>query len=411
MKEKLIARFLTYVKYDTRSDESSDTVPSTLSQVSFAKEIIIPHLKEIGLSNIDYNSDNGFVTAVLPANTKGAPTIGFIAHMDTADFESKQVQPVFHENYNGEKIVLDAEKNIVLSPDDFPNLKNYVGQTLITTDGHTLLGADDKAGIAEIMSAVEIIKNDETILHGDIKVAFGPDEEIGKGADLFDVEGFAADFAYTMDGGPVGELQFESFNAAQATVYIQGKNVHPGTAKNTMVNAIKLAMTFDAQLPQNEVPEKTEGREGFYHLLGIEGTVEESKLVYIIRDHDRNRFEAKKKNLQSQADKMNAAFPEPRLKIEMDDQYYNMGEILKDDWQAVELAKRAMESLDIEPIIEPIRGGTDGSKLTYMGLPTPNIFAGGENFHGRYEYITVEAMEKATEVIVEIIRQSTLAAN
>ena len=270
MKEKLIARFLTYVKYDTRSDESSDTVPSTLSQVSFAKEIIIPHLKEIGLSNIDYNSDNGFVTVVLPANTKGAPTIGFIAHMDTADFESKQVQPVFHENYNGKKIVLDAEKNIVLSPVDFPNLKNYVGQTLITTDGHTLLGADDKAGIAEIMSAVEIIKNDETILHGDIKVAFGPDEEIGKGADLFDVEGFAADFAYTMDGGPVGELQFESFNAAQATVYIQGKNVHPGTAKNTMVNAIKLAMTFDAQLPQNEVPEKTEGREGFYHLLGIE---------------------------------------------------------------------------------------------------------------------------------------------
>lgn len=411
MKEKLVSRFLTYVNYDTRSDETSESVPSTSSQVAFAKEIIIPHLEEIGMADIQYNSENGFVIATLPANTEGAPTIGFIAHMDTADFESANIQPVFHEYYNGEAIVLDEAKNIVLSPEDFPNLKNYVGQTLITTDGHTLLGADDKAGIAEIMSAVEIIKNDSNILHGDIKVAFGPDEEIGKGADLFDVEGFGADFAYTMDGGPVGELQFESFNAAQATVYIQGKNVHPGTAKNTMVNAIKLAMTFDAQLPQNEVPEKTEGREGFYHLLSIEGTVEESKLVYIIRDHDRNCFETKKKNLQSLGDKMNSEFSEPRIKIEMNDQYYNMGEILKDDCKAVALAERAMKSLGIDPIIEPIRGGTDGSKLTYMGLPTPNIFAGGENFHGRYEYITVEAMEKATKVIVEIIRQSTLTAN
>lgn len=408
MNEKLLSRFLTYVKYDTRSDENSETVPSTSSQVNFAKEIVMPHLEEIGLSEIKFNPANGFVTATLPANTEGLPTIGFIAHMDTADFESRNVNPQIHENYDGQAIVLDEAKNIVLSPEDFPNLKNYVGQTLITTDGHTLLGADDKSGIAEIMSAMETIKQDNAIRHGDIKVAFGPDEEIGKGADLFDVEDFAADFAYTMDGGPVGELQFESFNAAQAVITIQGKNVHPGTAKDTMVNAIKLALEYDSYLPADEVPERTEHREGFYHLLGIEGTVEDSKMVYIIRDHDRELFEAKKENMLAIADKMNAKFTEPRIKVAMNDQYYNMGEILKDDMRSVELAEKAMRELGIEPTIEPIRGGTDGSKLTYMGLPTPNIFAGGENFHGRYEYVSIEAMEKATAVIVEIVRQSGL---
>lgn len=406
MKEKLLNRFLTYVKYDTRSDEHSTTVPSTLSQVAFAKEVIIPHLEEIGLADIKYNPANGFVTATLPANTPDLPTIGFIAHMDTADFESENVNPQIHENYDGGVISLDKAGNIALSPQDFPNLSNYAGQTLITTDGRTLLGADDKAGIAEIMTAMEIIKQDGSIHHGDIKVAFGPDEEIGKGADLFDVEDFAADFAYTMDGGPVGELQFESFNAAQAVITIQGKNVHPGTAKDTMVNAIKLALEFDNCLPVDEVPERTEKREGFYHLLGIEGTVEESKMVYIIRDHDRDQFEAKKANILSVAEKMNAKFAEPRIQVALHDQYYNMGELLKDDMRPVELAEKAMHALAIEPIIEPIRGGTDGSKLTYMGLPTPNIFAGGENFHGRYEYVSLESMEKATAVIVEIVRQS-----
>lgn len=407
MQEQLINRLLTYTKFDTRSDENSETVPSTVSQIAFAKEILIPELEKIGMSAIQYNPENGFVTAHIPASTdEKLPAIGFIAHMDTADFESKNVNPQIHENYDGEAIILNKEKNIVLSPEDFPNLKNYQGQTLITTDGNTLLGADDKAGIAEIMTAMEIILGDTTIKHGEVRVAFGPDEEIGKGADLFDVEAFACDFAYTMDGGPVGELQFESFNAAQAVVEIQGKNVHPGTAKDTMVNAITLAMEYNSYLPEKQTPEKTDQREGFYHLLGIEGTVEESKLVYIIRDHDRSLFEEKKKNMQEIAEKMNQAFKEPRISIEIADQYYNMGELLEKDMRPVTLAEKAMKSLSIEPIIEPIRGGTDGSKLTYMGLPTPNIFAGGENFHGRYEFVAAESMVKATDVIVEIIRQS-----
>ncbi|HJA90326.1 MAG TPA: peptidase T [Candidatus Jeotgalibaca merdavium] len=407
MHNTLKNRLFTYVKFDTRSDESSTTVPSTQSQVAFAKEIIMPELASIGLSDIHYNESNGFVTARIPANTtEPLPAIGFIAHMDTADFESAHVNPQIVEDYDGEAIILNKEKNIVLSPEDFPNLNNYMGQELITTDGTTLLGADDKAGIAEIMTAMELILADDTIKHGDIAVAFGPDEEIGRGADLFDVEAFKCDFAYTMDGGPVGELQFESFNAAQAVVTIQGKNVHPGTAKDTMVNAISLAMAYNAQLPADEVPEQTDERQGFYHLLGIEGTVEESKMVYIIRDHDRALFEAKKENMLAIAERMNKTFKEPRITIDMHDSYYNMGEILEKDMRPVTLAEQAMKELEIQPIIEPIRGGTDGSKLTYMGLPTPNIFAGGENFHGRYEFISTDAMVKATQVIVEIIRQS-----
>lgn len=407
MSDKLVSRFITFAKFNTRSDEASQTVPSTPNQTAFAKEILLPELEAIGLDDILYNPENGFVTATLPANTdEELPTIGFIAHIDTADFESEKVKPTFHENYDGEAIVLNKEKNIVLSPEDFPNLKNYIGQTLITTDGNTLLGADDKAGIAEILTAVEIIKNDPSIKHGAVKVAFGPDEEIGRGADLFDVEGFASDFAYTMDGGPVGELQFESFNAAQAIVTIQGKNVHPGTAKDTMVNAIKLALDFDSRLPQDEVPEKTEHREGFYLLADIEGNVDASKLTYIIRDHDRDLFEEKKAFMQKITDDMNKNFDEERVKLDLSDQYYNMGELLQKDMRPVSLAEKAMKVIDIEPVIEPIRGGTDGSKLTFMGLPTPNIFAGGENFHGRYEFVAVESMEKAADVIVEIIKQS-----
>lgn len=407
MYENLVSRFITFAKYETRSDESSTSVPSTPSQTAFAKEVLIPELEQIGLEDIFYNPADGFVTATLPGNSDNKfPTIGFIAHMDTADFNAEGVNPQFHEDYNGEAIVLNKEKNIVLSPEDFPALKSYIGQTLITTDGNTLLGADDKAGIAEILAALEAIKRDESLEHGDVKVAFGPDEEIGRGADLFDVERFACDFAYTMDGGPVGELQYETFHAAQAIVAIQGKNVHPGTAKDTMVNAIKLAMEYDRRLPQEEVPEKTEKREGFYHVLGIEGTVEESQMVYIIRDHDRAAFEGRKAIMEQIAREMNVERKEERIRVSIKDQYYNMGEILEKDMRPIRLAERAMRSLGIEPVIEAVRGGTDGSKLSYMGLPTPNIFAGGENFHGRYEFIAVESMQKAVDVIVEVVRQS-----
>ncbi|SFQ21029.1 tripeptide aminopeptidase [Desemzia incerta] len=402
MYENLIPRFIRYVKMETRSDETSTTIPSTQSQVEFAEKLM-EELKEIGLSDVSFNTKNGFVTATVPSNVdEDVPTIGFIAHMDTADFNAENVSPQFHENYDGEAIVLNEAENIVLSPEDFPNLKNYVGQTLITTDGTTLLGSDDKSGIAEIVTAMETLINDENIKHGKIRVGFGPDEEIGIGADLFDVEEFDADFAYTMDGGPVGELEFESFNAASAIVTIQGKNVHPGTAKGKMVNAIKLAMAFDAKLPQDEVPEKTEGREGFYHLLNISGEEEQAQLSYIIRDHDRAKFEERKSTIEQIAKEMNETLDSDRIQVVLKDQYYNMGEIIEKDMRPIELAKEAMEFLNIEPVIEPIRGGTDGSKISFMGLPTPNIFAGGENFHGRYEFVAVESMEKATDVIVAI---------
>lgn len=403
MYTNLVDRFIEYVKIETRSDENSQTVPSTQSQVEFAK-VLMKDLEEIGLSEVEYNEDNGFVTATLEANTKAeAPTVGFIAHMDTADFNAENINPQFIEDYDGKDIVLNDELGVVLSPKDFPNLKKYETQTLITTDGTTLLGADDKAGIVEIISAVEYLINHPDIEHGRVRLAFGPDEEIGAGADRFDVEHFNADFAYTVDGGPVGELQYESFNAAGAKVHIQGKNVHPGTAKDQMVNALTLAMKLNEQLPENEVPEQTEGREGFFHLTSMEGTVEEAKLDYIIRDHDREKFEERKKILLNAIDKLNESFDGKRLSIEMKDQYYNMREIIEKDMRSVEVAKQAMEALNIEPVMEPIRGGTDGSKISFMGLPTPNLFAGGENFHGRYEFVAVESMEAATDVIRKII--------
>ncbi|WP_317914138.1 peptidase T [Carnobacterium maltaromaticum] len=404
MYENLIPRFLRYVKTETRSDATSKTVPSTQSQVEFA-QTLKEELADLGMSQVSYNEKNGFVTATLPSNCdKEVPTIGFIAHMDTADFNAVNVDPQFHENYKGEEIILSATENIRLAPNDFPNLKNYIGQTLITTDGTTLLGADDKAGIAEIMTAMEILLKDKTIKHGTIKVAFGPDEEIGIGADLFDVANFGADFAYTMDGGPVGELEYESFNAAQAEIKIQGKNVHPGTAKNTMVNALKLALKIDAALPQDEVPEKTDGREGFFHLVSMSGEVEEAQMTYIIRDHDHDKFIARKNQLQDIANKINEESGSERVNVTLFDQYYNMKDIIEKDLSIVDLAEKAMINLGIKPIIEPIRGGTDGSKLSFMGLPTPNIFAGGENFHGRYEFVAVESMRKATDVIVEIAK-------
>ena len=402
MPNQLIDRFIRYVKKETRSDEASTTVPSTPSQTEFLKDLV-EELVELGYQDVRLNPKNSFVTATIPATTtKEVPVVGFIAHVDTADFEARNVQPQFHENYDGEAIVLDKEGKFVLSPKDFPNLKNYVGKTLITTDGTTLLGADDKAGVSEIVTAGAYLLAHPEIEHGKIRVAFGPDEEIGRGADLFDVEEFGCDFAYTMDGGPVGELEYESFNAAQAEITFQGKNVHPGTAKDTMVNALELARQFQNALPEFEVPEHTSGREGFYHLMYANGVVEEAKLVYIIRDHDRTLFEAKKAYLQLVVDRLNASLDSNRISIDMKDQYYNMAEIIEKDFRAVEVAQKAMENLSITPIIEPIRGGTDGSKISFMGLPTPNIFAGGENFHGRYEFVAVESMEKARDVIIEI---------
>lgn len=402
MPNQLVDRFIRYVKKETRSDEASTTVPSTPSQTEFLKDLL-EELVELGYQDVRLNPKNSFVTATIPATTtKEVPVVGFISHVDTADFEARNVQPQFHENYDGEAIVLDKEGKFVLSPKDFPNLKNYVGKTLITTDGTTLLGADDKAGVSEIVTAGAYLLAHPEIEHGKIRVAFGPDEEIGRGADLFDVEEFGCDFAYTMDGGPVGELEYESFNAAQAEITIQGKNVHPGTAKDTMVNALEIARQFQNALPEFEVPEHTSGREGFYHLMYANGVVEEAKLIYIIRDHDRKLFEAKKTYLQLVADRLNASLDSNRISIDMKDQYYNMAEIIEKDFRAVEVAQKAMENLSITPIIEPIRGGTDGSKISFMGLPTPNIFAGGENFHGRYEFVAVESMEKARDVIIEI---------
>lgn len=356
------------------------------------------------MQEVVYNNQNGFVIATLPSNTdKEVRSIGFIAHMDTADFNAENVTPQIVENYDGESTIqLDSAGEFTLNTTDFPNLKKYKNQTLITTDGTTLLGADDKAGIAEIMTAMEILIANPSIKHGTIRVAFGPDEEIGVGADKFDVKQFNVDFAYTMDGGPVGELQYETFNAAQADVTIKGKNVHPGTAKNTMINALQLAIDFHNQLPQDEVPGKTEKEQGFFHLAALDGTPEEAHMTYIIRDHNRQKFEARKANITAIQNKLNEAFQQERVVINLYDQYYNMGEIIEKDFSIITLAKEAMLSLDIEPIIEPVRGGTDGSKISYLGIPTPNIFAGGENMHGRFEFVSLQAMEKATDVIVKI---------
>jgi peptidase T len=401
--ETLKDRFLRYVKFETRSDEKSETIPSTPTQLEFAK-ILAKELEEIGMENV-YVNDACFVNATLPGNVdKDVPVIGFIAHMDTADFNATNVNPKIVENYDGKDIVLNDAKDIVLSVEEFPNLKNYVGKTVITTDGTTLLGADDKAGIVEIVEAMKYLIEHPEIKHGTVKVAFGPDEEIGRGADNFNVEEFGADFAYTMDGGPVGELEYESFNAAGAVFKIKGKSVHPGTAKGKLINASLIAAEIVNSFPADEVPEKTEGYEGFYFLDKINSNCEEAELSYILRDHDREKFEAKKKFAANVAKKINEKYGKELVSVEIKDQYYNMGEIIKDHMNVVEIAKKAMENLGIKPVIEPIRGGTDGSKISFMGLPTPNIFAGGENFHGKYEFVALESMILATDVIVEIVK-------
>lgn len=403
MYENLLPRFLSYVKTETRSNPESKTTPSTETQVTFA-HVLKKELEELGMSDVLYNEANGFVMATLPSNIeKNVRSIGFIAHMDTADFNAENVNPQIIEDYDGESAIqLDGEGKYTLNVIDFPNLKNYKNQTLITTDGTTLLGADDKSGIAEIMTAMEILIKNPDIKHGTIRVAFGPDEEIGVGANKFDVKQFNVDFAYTMDGGPVGELQYETFNAAQADITIEGKNVHPGTAKDTMINALQLAIDFQNELPVDEVPEKTDGYEGFFHLAHLTGSPEEAKMSYIIRDHDTEKFKARKEKISEIQTKINQQFGQERVKVAMYDQYYNMREVIEKDMSIVKIAEQAMIELGIKPIIEPVRGGTDGSKISYLGLPTPNIFAGGENMHGRYEFVSLQAMEKATDVIVKI---------
>lgn len=404
MKETLLKRFIQYVKLNTRSDASSSTIPTTKSQEEFAF-ILKEELERIGLSKIDYNQTNGFLTAVLPKNTDNYPSVGLIAHLDTADFNAENITPLVHENYDGKDVLLNKEQDIVMKVSEFPNLKDYIGETLITTDGTTLLGADDKAGIVEILGAIDYFIANPDENHGDIWVAFGPDEEIGQGADHFDVSRFPADYAYTIDSGRVGHFEYETFNAAQATIKIDGTSVHPGTAYGMMVNANKVANLIDQRLPQDEVPEKTRGKEGFYLLHDYHGSIDKAEMVYIIRDHDKVLFEDRKERLVSIVETLNKELDRPRIQIELKDQYYNMKEIIEKDMTSVDVAIKAMKNLGIEPIITPFRGGTDGSKISFMGLPTPNIFTGGENFHGQYEFITLEAMETATKTIIEIIKE------
>lgn len=402
MKEKVIERFVRYAKIDTQSDFTSKTTPSTQKQFDLL-HVLKDELIIIGLTDISLD-DNGYLFATLDSNTdKEVPTIGFLAHVDTAtDFTGTNVNPLRIDNYDGGVIQLNP--TLTMSPEAFPELKNYIGQTLITTDGTTLLGADDKAGIAEIITAMEYLIANPTIKHGKIRIAFTPDEEIGRGPHKFDVETFNADYAYTMDGGPLGELQFESFNAASAEIITLGTSVHPGSAKNKMVNAITMAIKFQNHMPSDEVPEKTEGYEGFIHLMSFKGHIEEAKLSYIIRDHDRAKFEAKKAHFLEVEKLIKAEFGEDAISVTLADQYYNMGEKITPVKEIVDIAQLAMEKLNITPLIIPVRGGTDGSQLSYMGLPTPNIFAGGENMHGKFEYVSAETMEKATQVIIEIVQ-------
>ncbi|GGH84746.1 tripeptide aminopeptidase [Pullulanibacillus pueri] len=402
MKEEIIERFTSYVKVDTQSNEESETCPSTPGQLVLGNQLV-EELKAIGMTDVTID-DNGYVMATLPSNTsKEVPTIGFLAHMDTAtDFTGAGVNPQLVANYDGEALVLNEALHIILSPEHFPELKGYKGHTLITTDGTTLLGADNKAGIAEIMTAMAYLIAHPEIKHGRIRVAFTPDEEIGRGPHKFDVAAFDAAYAYTVDGGPLGELEYESFNAAAAKITIKGQNVHPGTAKNKMVNATKIAMELNSKLPAKEAPEYTEGYEGFYHLISFNGDVEQTQLYYIIRDFDREKFEARKATLSSIVNDLKKVYGDNALHLELKDQYYNMREKIEPVKEIVDIAYEAMERLEIEPKVSPIRGGTDGSQLSYMGLPTPNIFTGGENFHGKFEYISVDNMVKATNVIIEI---------
>lgn len=402
MKETVIERLVRYTTIDTQSNEASQTTPSTKKQWDLLR-LLETELKEIGMQDVAID-EYGYLFATLPANTdKEIPTIGFLAHVDTAtDFTGTNVKPQRWDNYDGGDLQLNEE--VVLSPSMSPELTGYVGQTLITTDGTTLLGADDKAGIVEIMTAMEYLIEHPEIKHGELRVGFTPDEEIGRGPHKFDVARFNADFAYTMDGGPLGELEYESFNAAYAKVTTFGTNVHPGSAKNKMVNSITAAIKFQEMMPKEAVPELTDGRDGFIHLMEFNGTIEKTVMEYIIRDHDHDKFEAKKTLVKQAVDTLKAEYGDAAVTLEMGDQYYNMGDKIEPVKHIVDIAHKAMTNLGITPIVKPIRGGTDGSQLSYMGLPTPNIFAGGENMHGKYEYVSAETMVKATEVIIEMIQ-------
>ncbi|MEM9362827.1 MAG: peptidase T [Bacteroidota bacterium] len=399
--EQLLPRFLEYVAIDTQSDPYSKTTPSTEKQLNLAKKLVT-ELHTLGMQDVSIDA-NGYIMATLPSNLeKEVPTIGFIAHMDTTpDFTGKNVSPQIIKSYDGGDIVLNKGKDVVLSPDYFPELLQYKGQTLITTDGTTLLGADDKAGVAEIITAMEYLREHPEVKHGKIRIAFTPDEEIGRGAHKFDVKKFGAQWAYTVDGSQIGELEFENFNAAGATIKISGKSVHPGYAKNKMINAIHIANEFLSLLPPHETPEKTEGREGFFHVHKIKGEIEVAEIELIVRDHDTEHFKARKQLLQDIVEKLSHKFGDC-IELHVENQYFNMREKVEPVFHIVEIAEEAMKSLDIEPIIKPIRGGTDGSQLSFMGLPCPNIFAGGHNFHGKYEYIPLESMQKAVQVIVKI---------
>ncbi|WP_188456110.1 peptidase T [Virgibacillus oceani] len=404
MKNELINRFTTYVKVDTQSNEDTDRTPSTTGQLELAN-MLVAELKEIGMVDVSID-DNGYVMATLPANTdKEIPTIGFLAHVDTAtDFTGKNVNPQIVENFDGNDLILNKDLNVVLSSKEFPELVSYKGHTLITTDGTTLLGADNKAGITEIMTAMAYLIDHPEIKHGKVRVAFTPDEEIGRGPHKFDVARFDAAYAYTIDGGPLGELQYESFNAAAAKITFIGNSVHPGTAKNKMVNAGTMAAEFISKFPASETPEHTEKYEGFYHLSSVNGDVEKTNVSYIIRDFDKDNFAKRKQTMEANVMEMKKKYGDSSVQLELNDQYYNMREKIEPVKEIVDVAYQAMENLDIKPLVKPVRGGTDGSQLSYMGLPTPNIFTGGENFHGKFEYISVDNMEKATNVIVEICR-------
>jgi peptidase T len=401
----ILDKFLRYISIDTASDDQSPTQPSTEKQLNLSK-ILVQELKEMGVDNATLD-EYGYVMASIPSNLpagKKVPKIGFIAHVDTApDAPGANVKPQIIKNYDGKDIVINAERNMILSVVEFPELPVYKGQTIITTDGNTLLGADDKAGVAEIMEAVEYIVTHPEFLHGEIKIGFTPDEEIGRGVDKFDVAKFGADYAYTFDGGQIGELEYENFNAASAKVFVQGRNIHPGYAKDKMLNAILLGTEFNSLLPIEQRPEYTRDYEGFFHIMRFEGTVEEAMVQYIIRDHDSEKFEQKKAYIKSAAEFLNNKYERSIFRVELKDQYYNMRKQVEPHYHIVEKAVKAMEMAGIEAMVKPIRGGTDGSRLSFMGLPCPNVFAGGHNFHGRYEYVPLESMESAVKVLLNIV--------
>ncbi|MDR0419161.1 MAG: peptidase T [Prevotellaceae bacterium] len=407
MAEKILDKFLRYVSIDTQSDENSEAFPSSEKQ----KDLLLllkQELEELGVPNVIMDA-YGYVMARIPSNiVEKVPAVGFIAHVDTSpDISGKNIHPRIVENYDGKDVILNSDKNLVLSIKEFPELLRYAGQTLITTDGTTLLGADDKAGVAEIMSAVEYIMEHPELKHGDVCIGFTPDEEIGRGVDFFDVKKFGATYAYTMDGGEIGELEYENFNAASAKIAIQGKNIHPGYAKGKMINALNIGAELNSLLPLSERPENTEGYEGFYHLVHFSGEIEKAMIQYIIRDHDRNKFENRKKVMRQCVEELNKKYGKGTLTLEMKNQYYNMRDQVKPHYHIVELAIEAMKMAKVKPLVHPIRGGTDGSRLSYMGLPCPNIFAGGHNFHGKHEFVPLQSMEKATEVILNIINLYT----